>query len=680
MAVSIGGILFSVGMNTSGFEAGAKKIADLETKMKNQAEQNRLSQIQDARKLNKLRLKMEKAKADYIKKNQELTEASTKEEKKAVEKLLQSYKKLQNSYEKSTDALREKVEMNNLNIRQMKNEIAETKKLEKAQGMLGKSFKALGTSALAYFSVGKIKQFIDEIDQLGKRAKDFGITADGLRYLQEQASFSGVGISELDDGLKTLKKAFGDAIVGTGSQAEAFKKLGVELKDTNGKYKSFGTILSDVADGFQRYKGTADEAKVSEDLLGGSGQKVTRIFAEGSKAIREKINTIGEYSKAVESVADMNDTITETSNSVGKLLTGGAYILSTMWNVVAYGMKGESYMDKLSRKRHEQYLANIEQQKAQEEQARIAVAKAQHEQTQKDVENYEKVEEAQKRLAESRMSDSEKLKYLQNEINILQAEALGMNEFDERFIEKRVKILEKTIEYESLLKNIKKAQTDDLKNAFNVLDAEAKADKKKAEDEAKKLAEKQKEILLARQEFELQFKISKLEKGNAKEQAEAQAIKNSIKRNELMQKYGYDIKTATQALKAMRDLENQGKYKYSDKDVAKAKRIVERSQSGKNVGKKTLAQAQAILSGSALSSDRVAMFSDVKALQQGEMQFANIPAGSTSPVVIGADATATPLSATPVANQQQQNSENVFQKILDAITGLGEQIKEVFSE
>ena len=36
MAVSLGGILYSVGMNTSGFEEGAKKVADLETKMKNQ--------------------------------------------------------------------------------------------------------------------------------------------------------------------------------------------------------------------------------------------------------------------------------------------------------------------------------------------------------------------------------------------------------------------------------------------------------------------------------------------------------------------------------------------------------------------------------------------------------------------------------------------------------------------
>ena len=98
MAVSLGGILYSVGMNTSGFEAGAKKIADLETKMKNQLKSSLLEQAQETRKLHKLRTQMENAKAEYMRRNQALTETSTKEEKKAVEKLLKSYEKLEKAF------------------------------------------------------------------------------------------------------------------------------------------------------------------------------------------------------------------------------------------------------------------------------------------------------------------------------------------------------------------------------------------------------------------------------------------------------------------------------------------------------------------------------------------------------------------------------------------------------
>ena len=207
----------------------------------------------------------------------------------------------------------------------------------------------------------------------------------------------------------------------------------------------------------------------------------------------------------------------------------------------------------------------------------------------------------------------------------------------------------------------------------------AEAKRKEAESEAKRIAEKQKEILLARQEFELQFKIAQLEKGNAKQQAQAEAIKNAIKRNELMEKYGYDIETATRALKAQKELENKGNAQYSQEDVEKAKRVLERGKGG-TIGKKTLEQAQAIVEGKALGDNRVSIFKDVQAQSQ-RMGFANInaPTDNIISTSLPAQSQLTP-SSTPQKNNadsKQNESTNKQPQIMELSQKLLDEIKDI---
>ena len=84
MAVSIGGILYSVGMNTSGYEAGAKKIESIEAKLRKQEKVNRFESAIEAKKVNAMLQEFELARMQYKEANAKLTESSTKEEIKAV--------------------------------------------------------------------------------------------------------------------------------------------------------------------------------------------------------------------------------------------------------------------------------------------------------------------------------------------------------------------------------------------------------------------------------------------------------------------------------------------------------------------------------------------------------------------------------------------------------------------
>lgn len=580
MAVSIGGVIYSVGMNTSSFEAGARKIQATEEKIRRQQKINQFETSQEAKRVTELRKRAEEMAMEISARRVRLQKRDSKEERKELEALRKEYFKQAEAYQTALNTLKSKIEANRFNLKIMKEEaevqrknIGEQIKLREAQIESANAQKELNKMARSGFRFTGLERVLS-----------------GLRKVKDLMYEAG------ENALK-LKRDAEKGII----NPEAWTVQNIQLA---------------------KYGQGIENAK---SLLASAGSWLARMAVTGAEMVAQ----------------------------------------------------GKSYNQ--IQKENEETAKRLHD---------YAIRKAQHEARQLEIQKQQKeIAEYNKELANieeehrwEKLSTEEKIKELLRLQKLYKDEMQFYDADSVEYAKAKLDYTKSWIDIEKYYYEYKSKKDDEQKKAeaeAKKLEKQKASAQKKAEAEAKKLADEQKKILLARQEFELQFKISKLEKGNAKQQAEAQAIKNSIKRNELMQKYGYDIKTATQALKAMRELENQGKYKYSDKDVAKAKRIVERSQSGKNVGKKTLAQAQAILSGSALSFDRVAMFSDVRALPQSEMQFANLPAVSSSPVnMVGATPT---LSATPTPTQQQNNAD-IFQQILDAITGLGEQIKEVFSE
>lgn len=599
MAVSIGGVIYSVGMNTSSFEAGARKIQATEEKIRRQQKINQFESVQEAKRVTEMRKRAEEMAVEISARRVRLQKTNSKEERKELEALRKEYFKQTEAYESAVKSLKNKIEANRFNINIMKEE-AEVQK----------------------------RQIMQEQQMNVERQKAIA-SSNRLRV--------------------AMKTAF--RVAGVATVALAVKKFVSSLKDAVDEAIRLRETSMD--------SGIFDPSgwtRVNQQLA-----KIHDISSETDSIFKRLRNSSMEFgltiAEAVTTMKSLKEITTENNNEF--LRVTGMH-LEALKGQREWSNKNLELQDKLNNEKQKQ--KELEQEDKQLKEERIEEEKRlEEERLQAKTDFYLK----QKEFKNSQLSNVEKLKKLEEERLNLKNQ-INIRDTSTQMYKDRTRLLE----VESEISSIQKEQAKEQERI-----------KKKAEDEAKKLADKQKEILLARQEFELQFRISKLEKGNAKQQAEAEALKNAIKRNELMKKYGYDIDTATRAMKAMRDLENQGKNKYSEKDIAKAKRVVERSQKGKRVGKKTLEQAQAILNGGTLSSDRVAMFSDVKALPQAEMQFADLPAGSTSPVnMVGETATPT-LSATPT---QQANSNNIFQQILDAINGipdlLGNQLKEVFSE
>ena len=137
------------------------------------------------------------------------------------------------------------------------------------------------------FGLAQIKSFIDELDELGKRADDLDMTAASLKALSVQAELAGISSTEFDSAMKKIQLSIGSVAQGSQIQTAALKRLGVEFQNADGSMKSTEEILYGVADGFKNFANKNEAAAIANDLFGKSGYKMVRILSEGGDALRQ---------------------------------------------------------------------------------------------------------------------------------------------------------------------------------------------------------------------------------------------------------------------------------------------------------------------------------------------------------------------------------------------------------
>ena len=309
-----------------------------------------------------------------------------------------------------------------------------------------KSVKALGATLAIGFAFGKVKEFVNELDALGKRAQDLNMTAGELKALSHEAEHAGLAVGEFDDAMKSFVEKIASASSGTGTEAEQLKKLGVSLTQTNGEYKTTNQLLYEVADAYKENAGGAESAKIACDLFGGSGVKMVRVLEQGSEALRAQVKDFESYNNAVIEASALNDDLKDASDTLGKLAVNVGSYLAIAFNVLSYGVRGKDYMEeslkRIAKKREEQEArteARNQAMKRKAEEKALAEAEANLKEladaeseslTQREKENAEyqkaqaEVQKARLELIESERSDAEKILHLKSAI-ATQEEQLG---------------------------------------------------------------------------------------------------------------------------------------------------------------------------------------------------------------------------------------------------------------
>lgn len=143
--------------------------------------------------------------------------------------------------------------------------------------------------AAAFLSVQAAQGVLSDLkvaDDAVKTADRIGMTVDKLTSLQYAAGLAGVDVASLGTSLQFLSKNAAEAASGSGGAFDAFKRLGINIKDSNGQLKSSETLLYEVADSLGSVKSEAEQVNIAMAIFGRSGASMLNLLKGGSESVK----------------------------------------------------------------------------------------------------------------------------------------------------------------------------------------------------------------------------------------------------------------------------------------------------------------------------------------------------------------------------------------------------------
>lgn len=176
---------------------------------------------------------------------------------------------------------------------------------------------SIGIAGVSATLFGYVKLSANAGEEAGKLADKFGVSAQAIQELQ----FAARGEAEaLTASLGIFSRNIVAAKEGTKDQAEAFKKLGISIKDSNGKLKTTDQLITEAAGGFSKMQNGAEKTALSMTLFGKSGAELLPFLNQGSEEIarlREEAKASGAVlsDEAINGAMAFNDSLDDLINT-----------------------------------------------------------------------------------------------------------------------------------------------------------------------------------------------------------------------------------------------------------------------------------------------------------------------------------------------------------------------------
>jgi len=168
--------------------------------------------------------------------------------------------------------------------------------LSKVLGPLGKIGAIFGGIGVGLFAATKAS--LNYADAIGKAAAVSGVTAETLQELQYAFSIFGITEKQTEEGLRRFTRRLGEFVnSGAGPAKVAIEKLGLVIKDSEGKFIGTETVLDQVITKFAEMETQAERSAYAAQLFGDdAGPKIALALGQGSRAIddlRIKARSLG---------------------------------------------------------------------------------------------------------------------------------------------------------------------------------------------------------------------------------------------------------------------------------------------------------------------------------------------------------------------------------------------------
>ena len=153
---------------------------------------------------------------------------------------------------------------------------------QRAFSLLGPVLAGISVGALAAFT----KNAIDAVGGLGELADQVGVSTDALQALSLASTQAGISGEELQRGLAALTRKIADAAAGEQAAEQAFARLGIAFRNTEGQARPTEAVLVDIAERLREVESPAERAAVVTSMFGDRiGQKLIPMLSQGREGL-----------------------------------------------------------------------------------------------------------------------------------------------------------------------------------------------------------------------------------------------------------------------------------------------------------------------------------------------------------------------------------------------------------
>jgi hypothetical protein len=160
--------------------------------------------------------------------------------------------------------------------------------------------------------VGATRAYAAQLEGLQDLSLQTGIMTDELQTLGFMAEQNGSSQEAMGDSLRIMTRSLREGTSATGPQADAFRALGVSMRDAAGQPKALAQALPEVFENFSKLKSPAEEAQVAVALFGRGGIKMLPTLRQGAAGLakyRAELATLGGpvSAETIAKADEMND-------------------------------------------------------------------------------------------------------------------------------------------------------------------------------------------------------------------------------------------------------------------------------------------------------------------------------------------------------------------------------------
>ena len=138
--------------------------------------------------------------------------------------------------------------------------------------------------------VGGFRSMVSEIVDLGGSLTDtsakLGVGTGDLQRWQFAAQQTGVEAGAFSGALTKFTRTIGEAATGNAAAGDAFKALGVDVRDSNGNIGDATTLMLGAARGLSEIQDPSLRAKAAIDLFGKSGADLLPLLGQGAEGVQ----------------------------------------------------------------------------------------------------------------------------------------------------------------------------------------------------------------------------------------------------------------------------------------------------------------------------------------------------------------------------------------------------------